>query len=311
MKIVFFGTPEPAAAILETLIKAKHQLVGVVTQPDRPQGRGRQVTFSPVKELALKHGLLIEQPAKVKKNPTFQTWLTELRADLAVVVAYGQILPKELLTIPRHGFINVHASLLPKYRGAAPIQWALLNGEPETGVTIMKINERLDAGEIILQKKLLIEEKDNAETLAHKLFAIGQAALLEAIREIETGQVKLLPQNEGAATFAPSLTKASGEIDWRKTAVEINNRIRALVPWPTAHTYYHNQLLKLWRAEVLLGKNRLPGEVVDMVKKAGFTVSTGRGELLLLEVQLEGKKRMSAYDFVIGHDVKIGDKIPS
>jgi methionyl-tRNA formyltransferase len=311
MKIIFFGTPEPAAAILEALIKAKHQIVGVVTQPDRPQGRGRQVAYSPVKELALNSSLLIEQPEKVKKNVSFQAWLTDLRADLAVIVAYGQILPKELLAIPKHGFINVHASLLPKYRGAAPIQWALLNGEKETGITIMKIGERLDAGEIILQRKLSIEEKDNAETLSHKLFAIGQKALLQALQEIETGQVKLTPQIEGEATFAPSLTKESGEIDWRKSAVEINNRIRALVPWPTAHTYYQNQLLKLWRAEVLPDKKRLPGEVVDIVKKAGFSVSTGQGDLLVLEVQLEGKKRMSAFDFAIGHDVKIGDKIPS
>ncbi len=311
MKIVFFGTPEPAAACLQTLLDAKHQIVGVVTQPDRPRGRGRQIAFSPVKELAIKNNLLIAQPAKVKNNPEFSSWLRSLKAEIAVVVAYGQILPGDILDVPKFGFINLHASLLPKYRGAAPVQWALLNGEKETGVTIMQIDQRLDAGEIIRQEKIAIEEEDNAETLAHRLFAVGKEVLLQAIREIETGKAELRAQVESEATFAPALTKESGELDWRKPAAQINNRIRALVPWPTAHTFFKGKQLKLWRAEVLPGKEPRPGEILEIVKNSGFIVGTGQGGLLVLEVQIEGKNRILASDFMLGYDVKIGDQIPS
>lgn len=315
MKLVFFGTPEPAAEVLRMLIKTKQDIVAVVTQPDRPRGRGQKISFSPVKEVALKAGLPIEQPAAVKNNPVFKAYLSSLKPDLGVVVAYGKILPREILDIPIHGFINVHASLLPKYRGAAPIQWALLKGEKETGVSIFKLVEALDAGPVLSHKAVKIEENDNSETLSKKLFAAARPLLVKTFHGIETGKAKSLPQNEAAATFAPTLTKESGEIDWRKSADEINDRIRALISWPTAHTFFRGKHLKIFSARLepldLASQEKQPGLIIEIVKNEGILVAAGRGNLLLLEVQLEGKKRMKAYDFVIGHDVKIGETLPS
>ena len=315
MKIVFMGTPETSAAILEDLIRAKHEILCVVTQPDRPKGRGQKITFPPVKETALKYSLPVEQPEKIKKNEIFFVFLKSLRPDIIVVVAYGRILPKEILDVPQFGCINVHASLLPKYRGAAPVQWALLKGEKETGVTIMKINELLDTGDIILQEKVEIEDRDTAETLAKKLFNLGGKLLLQALERIEKREAKYVPQKETEATQAPAITKESAEIDWRKSAREIHNRIRALIPWPVAHTFYKEKLLKIWKSEIYVAdletRFKLPGSMVQIVKHTGFIVATGKGHLLVLEVQPEGKKRMPAYDFVIGHDVKIGETLPN
>ena len=315
MKIVFFGTPEPAAKILEALISSKHEIICVVTQPDRPKGRGQKITLPPVKEIALRHNLRIEQPERVKNNPTLKALLETIKPDIAVVVAYGKIFPKDILTIPQYGFINVHASLLPSYRGAAPIQWALLNGEKETGVTIMQVDELLDAGPIILQEKVRIEENDNAETLLKKVFSVGQTLLLEGLEAIEKGTAKYFPQKDAAATFAPAITKESGEIDWKKTDTEIHNRIRALVVWPGAHTICHGKILKILRSEIGTtqgeGRIELPGTIVQVVKNIGLVVATGEGNLLIKEVQPEGKKPMSAYDFVIGHDVKTAETLPN
>ena len=315
MRIVFMGTPLAAADTLKALIEAKHEILCVVTQPDRPKGRGQKISFPPVKELALKHGLPLEQPEKVKGNAVFISLIKSLEPEIVVVVAYGRILPKEMIDIPKYGCINVHASLLPKYRGAAPIQWALLNGEKETGVTIMKIDELLDTGEILLQQKVKIEESDNAETLSRKLFAAGSERLLEALKQIEEGKAKYSPQREAEASNAPAITKESAEIDWRKAAVEIHDRVRALVPWPVAHTFYREKLLKIFKSEVsvadLGAKFRVPGTIAAIVKQEGFVVAAGSGHLLILEVQPAGKKRMRAYDFVIGHDVKIGEILPS
>lgn len=315
MRIVFFGTPEPAAEILRSLIEAKHEILCVVTQPDRPKGRGQKVGFSPVKEIALKHALPLEQPESVKNNPVFSILLESLKPDIGVVVAYGKILPREILEIPKHGFINVHASLLPKYRGAAPVQWALLKGENETGVTIFKLTELLDAGPILLQEKIKTEEEDTAETLSEKLFAEGKELLLEALKRVEEGKARFLPQNEAAATFAPSLTKESGEIDWKKSAREIYDRVRALVSWPAAHTFCRGKRLKILKAKIcpvdLTTTSKLPGTVVGILKSEGFIVAAGQGNLLVLEVQPEAGKRMKAYDFIIGHDVKIGETLPN
>lgn len=315
MKMVFFGTPGPAAGVLEILIKAKHQILCVVTQPDRPRGRGQRVTFSPVKEMALKNALPIEQPEEVKNNPVFESLLKSLKPDIAVVVAYGKILPKDILDIPEHGFINVHASLLPKYRGAAPIQWALLKGEKETGVTIFKLTELLDAGPIVLQKKVKIGEEDDAEIVSEKLFAEGAALLLKALRQIENGNAKYKLQKEADVTFAPSLTKESGEIDWKKSALEIHNRIRALLPWPAAHTFFRGKRLKILKARPfvmdLAAGPKVPGTIIHILKTEGFIVATGAGDILILEVQLEAGKKMKARDFVIGHDVKAGETLPN
>ena len=308
------GTPEAAASALQVLLEAKHEILAVVTQPDRPKGRELKVSFSPVKELALKHALAIEQPEKLKGNEVFASFLRSLKPDLIVIVAYGKILPRAILDIPKFGCVNVHASLLPKYRGAAPIQWALLNGEKETGITIMRVSELLDAGEIILQEKAAIEDKDNAATLSKKMFDAGSKLLLKAMGEIEKGKAKYVPQSEAEATYAPAISKESGEIDWRKSAFEIHNRIRALVPWPAAHTFHKEKLLKIWNSEIYLAdletRFKLPGTIVQMVKNIGFIVSTGKGHLLVLEVQPQGKKRMGAYDFVIGRAVGTGEVLP-
>lgn len=309
------GTPEPAASILQELISACHEIVCVVTQPDRPKGRGRKVAFPPVKEMALKHDLAVEQPEKVKNNGVFVSLVKSLKPDLIVVVAYGKILPREILEIPKSGCVNVHASLLPKYRGAAPIQWALLNGESETGITIMKINERLDAGEVILQKKKKIGAQDDAVTLSEKLFSEGSRLLLRALEQIEKGTVKYAAQNEAEASFAPSLTKESGEIDWKKPALEIHNRIRGLVPWPVAHTYYKEKPLKIWKSEIRIAdletEFKQAGTVVQIVKNTGFIVAAGKGHLLVRQVQPEAGKSMPAYNFVIGHDLREGTVFPN
>ncbi|MFA5113100.1 MAG: methionyl-tRNA formyltransferase [Candidatus Margulisiibacteriota bacterium] len=315
MKIIYFGTPEPAAALLAELIKSQHEIVLVVTQPDRPKGRGQKLAFSPVKELALKHGLPLEQPAKVKDNPVFRSLLASLKPDIAVVAAYGQILPKALLDIPRHGFINVHASLLPKYRGAAPVQWALLNGEQETGITIFKLVERLDAGPIISQQKLAIEPADNAETLLAKLFEQSKSLLLATLAEIEQGKARYQPQAETAVTYAPVLTRESGEIDWRKTAAEINDRVRGLVPWPAAHTFCHGKRLQILQTEPygvdLVTGDKLPGMILHILKGDGFVVATGGGDLLVRTVKPEAGKAMNAYNYVLGHDVKTAETLPN
>jgi methionyl-tRNA formyltransferase len=315
MRIVFFGTPEPAAAVLRSLSDAGREIALVVTQPDRPQGRGQKVSFSPVKRLALEAALPLEQPAAVKDNPGFKAYLSSLRPDICVVAAYGRILPRDILDIPKYGFINLHASLLPKYRGAAPIQWALLNGEKETGVSVFKLVAALDAGPVLARQAVKIEEDDNAETLTKKLFTAAVPLLAKALREIESGKAKYVPQNGAEATFAPTLTKESGEIDWRKSAGEINDRIRALITWPTAHTFFRGKRLKIFSArpeplDIATG-GKSPGTIIELVRNEGILVATGRGNLLLLDLQLEGKKRMKACDLVIGHDVKTGETLPN
>jgi methionyl-tRNA formyltransferase len=315
VKIVFFGTPEPAAQVLKTLIEAKQEIAGVVTQPDRPVGRGQKIVFSAVKEVALKAALPLEQPESVKNNKVFQAWLESVKPDLCVVVAYGKILPKEILDIPKHGFINLHASLLPKYRGAAPIQWALLKGEKETGVSIFQLVEALDAGPVAAQAKVAISDDDDYVTLSKKIFAAACPLLIQVLHDIKTDKVKYVPQDEAEVTLASSFMKESGEIDWRKSAGEIHNRIRALANWPTAHTFFHGKRLKLFKSSVypldLETRAKQPGQVIEIIRNEGILVATGQGDLLLLELQLEGKKRMKARDFVIGHDVKLGETLPN
>jgi methionyl-tRNA formyltransferase len=314
MKIVFMGTPEHAAKILADLIESKHEILCVITQPDRPRGRGLKISAPPVKELAQKQGLRVEQPEKAKDGSLAQL-LKELKPEIVVVVAYGKILPKEVLDIPKYGCVNIHASLLPKYRGAAPVQWALLNGEKETGVTLMNMNELLDAGEIILQKKIKIQDEDNAVALSKKLFDLGGRLLLDGLEQISKGTSRFIPQQEAQATNAPSIKKESAEIDWRKSAQQIHNRVRAMIPWPVAHTFYKKQQLRILKSELnvldLETKRKLPGTIVQIVKNEGFIVATGNGHLLIQAVQPAGKKKMKAYDFVIGHDVKIGEVLPN
>jgi len=309
MKIVFMGTPSPAAYCLQALIEAQEQIVTVVTQPDRPKGRHLHPASSPVKELAQKYKISVLTPEKVK-DPIFIDKIKSLTPDLIVVVAYGKILPPELLPLPKFGAINVHASLLPKYRGAAPIQWALLKGETETGVTVMQIAETLDTGDIILQAKVAVDPKDTAETLLDKVFSQGAQTLLKAIDQIKNGTAKRIPQKEAEATYAPLISKESGEIDWKKSTTEINNRVRALVPWPVAHTFYKGQMLKIWKAEPVSvpGKYK-PGEIIGAGEE--LIVAGEPGGLNLAEVQLQGGRKMSAAEFTRGHPLAAGDIFPS
>lgn len=309
------GTPKPAAQCLQALLDAGEQIAAVVTQPDRPVGRGLKLAESPAKQLAKKYHVPIEQPEKIKNNEPFIDKIRAYAPDLIVVVAYGKILPKELLEIPKHGVINVHASLLPKYRGAGPIQWAILNGEKETGITIMQVIEELDAGDILLQKKIPVAPDDTTLSLGEKLFDLGAELLVDAVGKIKKGTITKTPQNDREATQAPLLMKEIGEIDFRKTAKEVHNQIRGLIPWPTAHTFYHGKMLKLLKSEIL-SKDRTascpnPGEILEIIKNKGFVLSCQDASLLITEVQLEGKRKMKAAEFISGNKLKEKDILPS
>lgn len=306
MKIVFMGTPEPAAKCLQALIDAQEEVVLAVSQPDRPKGRHLHVAASPVKELAQKYNIRIETPEKIK-DPNFINKIKGFLPDLIVIVAYGRILPREILTIPKYGSINLHASLLPQYRGAAPIQWAIMKGEAETGVTVMRVAEALDTGDILLQKKVGIDPEDTAETLEEKLFAEGAGVLLQAIELIKSGKAKYTPQKEAEVSYAALITKESGEIDWKKPAFEINNRIRALIHWPVAHTFHQGKMLKIFKAEpVELQGDHKPGQVAGPL-----VIACAPGGLKLIEVQPASGRRMPAEDFWRGHKLKTGDIFPS
>lgn len=305
------GTPDPAATCLKALIEAKETVIAVITQPDRPKGRGLKVTPSPVKDIALHYNIAVHQPEKIKDAKAIEL-IKSLNPDLIVVVAYGKILPKEILGIPKYGAINVHASLLPKYRGAAPVQQALLNGEKETGVTIMRMEEALDTGDIIVQKSVPIADGDNTQTLTEKLFDVGSKLLVETIKLIESGKASGVKQDERLMSYAPALKKETGLIDWKRSAKEIFNQIRACNPWPVAYTYFNGKMLKILSAEVGLATKIFdPGEVIDCVRDEGFIVAAGSGTIYVKEVQLEGGKRMHAWEFLIGHKIKVGDVLPS
>lgn len=314
MRILFFGTPKEAKDILQTLAQDKRDVVGVVTQPDRPKGRGLKVKPSSVKELALKLGLPVLEPEKLS-DETFTQTILKLKPDIGVVVAYGKILPKELLKIPKFGFINLHASLLPKYRGAAPIQWAILNGEEETGVTIFRLVEQLDAGEIISQAQVKIAEEDNTESLSKKIFNAAEGLLLRSLDDIEAGAAKFTLQDESKVSFAPKISKELPAINWKESAKKIFNKVRALSPHPGAYTIYKRKKLKIWKTTyevpaMPLSKARA-GEVVALLKGIGFVVLTCDGPLLIKEVQVEGGKKMNGFDFSLGHKLSLGDVLPS
>ncbi|OGC23969.1 methionyl-tRNA formyltransferase [candidate division WOR-1 bacterium RIFOXYC2_FULL_37_10] len=303
MKIIFFGTPTPAAVCLKTLIGVEEEIIYVISQPDRKKGRGLHLTPSPVKELAIQNKIPVETPEKIK-DETFIKKIKSLNPDLIIVAAYGKILPKQILDIPKYGAINIHASLLPKYRGAAPIQHALLNGEKETGITIMQLDEGLDTGDIILQEKLEIEPKDTSAILLDKLFAKGASLLLEAIKQIKNGTAKMIPQNDLKATYAKLITKEMGKINWAKPAEEINNQIRALTPWPSAYTFLDKKMLKIFEAAVVpLSEVRKPGEVIET--KDQLIVACGKDSLSIIDVQLEGKRKMPIADFLKGYTSKL------
>jgi len=304
------GTPEPAQACLKALIDAKEELVAVITQPDRPKGRGLKLSPTPVKELALHHNIPVFQPEKIKDKDVVDL-IKSFKPDLIVIVAYGKILPKEMLDIPKYGAINVHASLLPKYRGAAPVQWAILNGDKFTGITIMKVTEILDAGDIILQESIPIYDSDNTLTLTKKLFKLGAQLLVRAVSQIKSGKVNYVKQDEKMVSYAPTLKKESGAIDWKKNAIEICNQIKAMDPWPVAYTYYKGKMLKILKAEQMAREGCSDGKVIDVIKNRGFVVGACDGALLITEVQPESGRKMSAWDFLVGHELKVSDILPS
>ena len=299
MKIVFMGTPEFAEASLQKLLETDHQIVGVFTQPDKPKGRGYKLVAPPVKELALAHNIPVFQPQKMRDGTALEI-LQELQPDLIAVVAYGKILPKEILELPRYGCINVHGSLLPKYRGAGPIQWSVINGESVTGVTTMYMGEGLDTGDMILKKETPIGENETYGELHDRLKEIGAQALVETIELIEQGKAPREVQDDSLSSYAPMLDKQIARLDFAKDAQTLHNLIRGLSPWPVAHTTVDGKLLKVHRAVLASGKGQ-PGEVIDSKK---FIVACKEGALELLEVQLEGGKRMKGEDFLRGRKPK-------
>ena len=310
MKILFMGTPEPARLCLKALIDAKEEIIAVITQPDRPKGRGLKLAPGPVKETAAEHDIPVFQPDKIKEKESIEL-VRGLAPDLIVIVAYGKILPKEILDIPKYGAINVHASLLPKYRGAAPVQSAILNGEKYTGITIMHVTEALDSGDIILQESIPIYEADNTSTLTERLFKLGAKLLVSAVSQIKSGKVSAVKQDDEKATYAPTLNKENGVIDWRKKAEEICDQIRAFNPWPGAYTYYKGKALKVIRAEPMRQEGCSNGRIMDILKNRGFVVGVCEGAVLVTEVQPESGKPMNSYQFAIGHGLKIGDTLPN
>lgn len=306
MNIVFFGSGRFALKSLETLVACGHKISLVVTQPDKPKGRHLALSSTEVKKKAEELGLKIIQPQSPNSAETINA-LKERPADLYIVISYGHFLKDPLLQIPKLYPLNVHASLLPKYRGAAPINWAIINGEKETGVSIIRMTETMDAGDILLEKKTSIEDKDTVITLEEKLDTLAAGALTHAIRLIEKRAEKFIKQDESAVSFAPKLEKRHGEIDWNKGALEIARQIRGLIPWPGAFTYHKGKLLKLWNAQITEENNKKPGEILE-AGAGRLIIGTARGSLEIVELQLEGGRRLSATAFLSGHKLTPGDK---
>jgi len=306
LNLAFCGTPGFAVPTLDILVEAGFHLHLVVTQPDRPKGRGLELVRSPVKQRAVELGLPIVQPERIKNNADFRAQLTDLKPDAIIVVGYGRIIPQWMLDLPPLGNINLHASLLPKYRGAAPIQWAIARGETVTGVTTMKIDAGLDTGDILLQQEIAIASADTAETLAPKLAALGADLIVETLRGLQTGTVRPLPQNHARSTLAPILTREDGRIDFSRTASEIMNRMRGFQPWPGAHTKFRGKSLQVRRAgatDVMLPPAELKAEGDRLFAGCGYGTAVE-----LLEAQLEGKKRSSTADFIRGYRPVPGEK---
>ena len=293
------GTPDFAVASLKRLVEDGHEICGVFTQPDRPKNRGHKLAFSPVKEYALAQGLSVYQPTKMRDG-TALALVRELHPELIVVAAYGRILPEDILNTPPYGSINVHSSLLPKYRGAAPINWAILNGERETGVTIMYMAKELDAGDILHVLKTDIDPQEDAQTLTARLAELGAQALSETVEQLRAGTAHRTVQDHSAYTYAPMLTKDMGVIDWTKPAGHIHNQVRGLIPWPCASTELGGATVKIFRTEVLGETGKAPGAVAA-AGKAGIDVACGDGHLLrILELQPQGGRRMAAADYLRG-----------
>ena len=309
MILVFCGTPQFAVPTLEALVAASHSVPLVVTQPDRPRGRGMELAASPVKDAAIRLGVPVVQPAAIKNNAEFRGQLEALHPDAIIVVGYGRIIPQWMIDLPQYGNLNLHASLLPKYRGAAPIQWAIANGESITGVTTMRIDAGLDTGAILMQREMAILPDDTAETLAPKLASDGAELMIETLRGLETGQVKPTPQDHSRATLAPILKKEDGRMDFSRSAYELFDRMRGFRPWPGAFTTFKGKNMQVHRAEPVVNADRFPPGSIA-VHDARVVVECGQDTALnLIEVQLDGKRRMSAQEFLNGYRPKPGDRL--
>ena len=320
MRIVFMGTPDFSVPALKALVEAGHQVIAVVTQPDKPKGRGKEVQMTPVKIQAMEYGIPVYQPAKVREA-SFEEVLKGLEADVYVVIAFGQILPKAVLELPKYGCINIHASLLPKYRGAAPIQWCVIDGEGETGITTMMMDVGLDTGDMLEKAVIPIEEKETGGSLHDKLSMAGGDLILSTLKKLEEGTLVRTPQTDEGTCYAKMLTKSLGDIDWNQGAVSIERLIRGLNPWPSAYTMWNGKTIKIWAADVIAGREAAdflsesgvpaetgtaPGTVVCSDKR-GLVVCTGGGLLSIRELQMEGKKRMDTPAFLRGYPIPAGD----
>lgn len=308
MKIVFMGTPDFAVGALDALVRAGYEVAVVVTQPDKPKGRGKGVQCPPVKEFALQHGIPVLQPVKIRE-PEMVAALSVYKADLFVVAAFGQILTQEILDMPRFGCVNIHASLLPKYRGAAPIQRAILDGETVTGVTLQQMNAGIDTGDILAKVCVDIAPEDTGDSLFEKLMCAGAALLIETLPRIEAGEITPEAQDEAQATYAKRLSKELGQIDWRESAKIIERKIRAFHSWPGAYTTLSGKPFKLWGARISDAPADGEAGSVSAVTKEEIIVNCGEGRLILTEVQLSGKKRMPVKDFLLGVKVQTGERL--
>ncbi len=302
------GTPEFAVASLRALIESEYDVIAVVAQSDKPKGRGHKLTPPPTKVLAEEFNIPVLQPDKIKTDE-FLKELEELDPDLICVTAYGKIIPKSILDLPEHGCINVHPSLLPKYRGAAPINWAIIRGEEVTGVTIMLLDEGMDSGDMLVTREVQIQNEDDASTMSDKLSRLGGEMLVEALGLLGEGKLSPVKQDESLVTYAPMLKKTDGEIDWGKPAIEIRNLIRGLNPWPGTYTKLGDKTLKIYKTKIVDGQGK-PGEVLVSTKN-DLHIATGEGALKILELQIEGGKRLDTKSFLTGHHIEKGTILDS
>lgn len=305
MKIVFMGTPDFSVPCLEALIKEGHEVSLVVTQADKPKGRGHHLTPPPVKECAMAHNIPVYQPARMKDDEAFETLKNE-NADVFIVVAYGKILPERILTLPPHGCINVHASLLPKYRGAAPIQWSILEGEKKTGVTTMQMDVGLDTGDMLMKKEIKISENETGSSLHDKLSLLGSEVLIETLRALEKGELSPEKQDDSTTCYASMISKETAKIDFSKPAIEIERLVRAMNSYPMAWTYYEGRLLKIVTAKAISGEVKGENGAMTSVDAEKLTIKCGEGILSVTEIQMEGKKRMTVADYVKGNSFTAG-----
>lgn len=308
MRVLFMGTPEFAMPCLKALVENKYDVCGVVTQPDKPKGRGHKTVPTPVKAMALEYGLEVFQPETLKNNAFLQT-LEQLNPDIIIVVAYGQILPEYILNYPKYGCINVHASVLPKYRGAGPIQWCVINGETETGVTTMYMEKGLDTGDMLIKKTTPISQTETAGELHDRLCVIGAEVMLETIEELEKGTVERVPQDDSLSTYAPMISKETGKINWNSSSDKILNLIRGTNPWPISHTLYKGETLKIIRAENgrEYNGNKIPGSILGLCGKKLEVLAGDNKTVLVCELQFAGSKRMSVESYLNGHTIDMNE----